>query len=323
MSAPQPGAKVIVVALGGNAILQDHQVGTADEQLANLERACAHLIPLIRDGHRLIVTHGNGPQVGNLLIQQAEAAAFAPIQPMAVCVAMTQGQVGTLLARAITNQLRLAGIQRDVVALVSHVLVDPDDPDLAAPSKPIGPFLAEAAMEHQATQNGFLFQKLGKDPRRPYRRVVPSPHPLRLIETRSLRALSEAGAVVVTAGGGGIPVVAERDGTYRSIEAVVDKDLTAEKVAESVAADLLLILTDVERVALDYGQPGQRDLDCVTLSEAKRLLAAGEFGSGSMAPKVLACVEFVEYGGEAAIIAGLASADAAVRGEAGTRFERG
>jgi carbamate kinase len=319
---PAPAGKLIVVALGGNAILREHEQGTAQEQFANLERACAHLVPLIADGHRLIITHGNGPQVGNLLTQQAESVAYAPMQPMDVCVAMTQGQVGTLLARALTNRLRMEGIQRDVVALISHVLVDAQDPDLQAPSKPVGPFVDERTKEHQALQDGFLFRRIGKDPARPYRRVVPSPKPLRLIETRSLRALSEAGTVVITAGGGGIPVVIEADGSYRSIEAVIDKDLTAEKVAESVAADLLLILSDVERVALDYGKPGQRDVDRLTLAEAKRLLEAGEFASGSMEPKVLACVQFLDYGGDAAIIAGLASAERAVRRAAGTWFER-
>lgn len=315
--------RIIVVALGGNAILQEHEAGSAGEQMANLEQACEHLVPLIADGHRIIITHGNGPQVGNLLMQQAQAAAFAPMQPMDVCVGMTQGQVGPLLARALANRLRRDGIQRDVVALVSHVLVDPEDPELQRLTKPVGPFV-DAAMAQELTRTaGFTFREIGRNPERPFRRVVPSPRPLRLIEARPLRALSEAGAVVVAGGGGGVPVVLDPDGSYRSIEAVIDKDLTAEKVAESVAADLLLILTDVERVAVNFGKPSQRDLERLTLAEAKTLLAAGEFAFGSMYPKVLACIQFVEYGGEAAIIAGLGSADRAVRGTAGTRIERG
>ncbi len=315
--------KVIVVALGGNAILQEHEEGTAAEQIANLERACEHLVPLIRGGHRVVITHGNGPHVGNLLIQQVEAADLVPMQPMDVCVGMTQGQVGSLLGRILTNRLRLEGIERDVVVLVSHILVDPEDPELQRLSKPVGPFVDEATRDHLASVAGFTFRAVGRNPERPYRRVVPSPKPLRLIETRPLRALAESGFVVVAGGGGGVPVVLEADGGYRSIEAVIDKDLTAEKVAESVGADLLLILTDVDRVAVEFGKPGQRSIDRLSLEEAKRLVEAGEFAAGSMLPKVTACIEFVEYGGEAAIIAGLGSADLAVRGEAGTRFVRG
>lgn len=314
---------MIVVALGGNAILQEHEAGTAEQQVANLERACSHLVPLIRDGNRVIITHGNGPQVGNLLVQQVQAAGLAPMQPMDVCVGMTQGQVGSVFARILTNRLRHEGVMRDVVVLISHVLVDAGDPELGRLTKPIGPFVDAATRDRLTDAAGFTFRELGRDPERPFRRVVASPRPLRLIETRPLRALSEAGAVVVTGGGGGVPVVLEPDGSYRAIEAVIDKDLTAEKVAESVAADLLVILTDVDRVAVDYGKPTQRDLDRLTLEEARRLLEAGEFGAGSMLPKVTACVEFVEYGGEAAIIAGLGSAGRAIRGEAGTRIERG
>jgi carbamate kinase len=315
--------RVIVVALGGNAILQEHEAGTAEQQAANLERACSHLVPLIRDGNRVIITHGNGPQVGNLLVQQVQAADLAPMQPMDVCVGMTQGQVGPLLERILANRLRREGVPRDVVVLVSHVLVDPEDPELQRLTKPVGPFVDAATRDRLTATAGFTFRELGRNPDRPFRRVVPSPRPLRLIETRPLRALSEAGAVVIAGGGGGVPVVLEPDGSYRSIEAVIDKDLTAEKVAESVAADLLLILTDVDRVAVDYGKPTQRNLDRLTLDEARRFLEAGEFGSGSMQPKVTACIEFVEYGGEAAIIAGLGSADRALRAEAGTRIERG
>lgn len=314
--------KTIVVALGGNAILGKDELGTAERQYANLERACAHLVPLVREGHRLILTHGNGPQVGNLLIQQVEAAQFAPIQPMDVCVAMTQGQIGALLQRALTNQLRHAGIQRDVVTIVSQFLIDPADPDFETLSKPVGPFLTEALRRRYETRPGHVIRKIGKDSDRPYRRVVASPRPLRLIEKRALRALSDAGVIVVTAGGGGIPVAMEPHGEYRSIEAVIDKDLAAEKLAESVAADLFLVLTDVDRVALHYGTERQQLLDRVTLDEARTFYNAGHFAAGSMAPKVLACIQFIEYGGEAAIIAGLPAAVQALRGKSGTRFVR-
>ena len=312
--------KTIVVALGGNAILRSGQRGTREEQYANLEQACAHLLPLVREGHRIVLTHGNGPQVGNLLIQQVEAADYAPMMSMDICVGMTQGQIGTLLVQALTNQLREAGIQRDVVTLVSHFLIDPGDPDFNTLSKPVGPFLDERLKRRYEALPGHVIREIGKDPARPFRRVVASPRPLRLIEKRALRALSEAGVIVITAGGGGIPVMIERDGTMRSIEAVIDKDLAAEKIAESIAADVLLILTDVEGVALYYGTPKQRFLHDVTLDEARAYYAEGHFASGSMSPKVLACMQFLEYGGDAAIIGGLASAAQAISGKAGTRF---
>ncbi|MBM4406225.1 MAG: carbamate kinase [Chloroflexi bacterium] len=312
--------KTIVVALGGNAILQNGQRGTRAEQYANLEQACRHLLPLIDDGHRIVLTHGNGPQVGNLLIQQVEAADYAPMMPMDICVGMTQGQIGTLLVQALTNHLRAEGLQRDVVTLVSHFLVDPADADFKTLSKPVGPFLDERLKQRYEALPGHVIRQIGKDPQRPFRRVVASPRPLRLMEKRALRALSEAGVIVVTAGGGGIPVMIQSDGAMRSIEAVIDKDLAAEKIAESIAADILLILTDVEAVALHYGTPQQRTLREVTLTEARTYFAEGHFASGSMSPKVLACIQFLEYGGETAIIAGLSSAERAIRGEAGTRF---
>jgi carbamate kinase len=319
--------KTIVVGMGGNAILKDGERGTRDEQAANLQAACKQLAPLAADGHRLVLIHGNGPQVGSLLVQQAEADALAPPQPMDICVAMTQGQIGTMLQQALANELRAMGIQREVVTLVSHFLVDPDDPGFLTPSKPIGPFLTQELrdyhLEHAARGGlsaGLTIEAVGNDPDRPYRRVVASPSPLRLIERRALKALADSGAVVVAAGGGGVPVVMDSAGAYQSVEAVIDKDLAGEKLAESVAADVLLLLTEVDRVALDFGTPHARPIDRITLSAAKRHYEEGQFPPGSMGPKVLACIEFLEYGGTEAIIGGLGSAAAAIRGETGTHF---
>ncbi len=315
--------KKIVIALGGNAILQVKQRGTVEEQLANLERACKHLVPLVQDGHRLVLTHGNGPQVGNLLIQQAEAGDFAPYQPMDICVAMTQGQIGAMVQEVLTDQLRAVGLQVDVVTLVSHFLVDREDPDFQALSKPIGPFLTEALKERYEKRYGHIIRKVGSDPLRPYRRVVPSPMPLRLQEKRALKALVDTGAIVVTGGGGGIPVVLDQDGQYKSVEAVIDKDLAGEKLAETLAADIYMVLTDVDKVYLNYGKPDQRPLERVTLDEARRYYEQGHFARGSMAPKVLACIQFIEFGGDVAIITSLESAAEAIAGKAGTRFVRG
>ena len=312
-------AKTIVIALGGNAILQDGQRGTSEEQLANLERASRYLVPLVREGHRIILTHGNGPQVGNLLIQQEETDALIPKQPLDICVGMTQGQIGTMLQQVMSNALRAAGVQRDVVTVISHFLVDAEDPDFQALSKPVGPYLTEE-MKEQYQARGHTVRAVRNDPHRPYRRCVASPAPLRLLEKRAVKSLSDSGAIVVAAGGGGIPVVLDPDGSYRRVESVIDKDLAGEKLAESVVADIYLILTDVERVALDYGTERQRDLGRVTVSEARQYYREGQFAKGSMGPKVLGCIQFVEYGGDVAIITGLESAERAVAGEAGTHF---
>ena len=317
--------KTIVVGLGGNAILKDGERGTREEQVANLQAACKHLVPLVADGHRLILIHGNGPQVGNLLVQQAESHLLAPAQPMDICVAMTQGQIGTMLQQTLANELKAAGIQRDVVTLVSHFLVDRDDPGFAAPSKPIGPFLTPGMRDYQYDHAAHFgaastIQAVGTDPERPYRRVVASPMPLRLVEWRALKALVDAGSIVVAAGGGGIPVVMDSAGAYQSVEAVIDKDLAAEKLAESVAAGVLLLLSQVDRVALDFGTPNARPVDKLTLSEAARYYEEGQFPPGSMGPKVLACMQFLEYGGTEAIIGELGSAATAIRGVTGTHF---
>jgi carbamate kinase len=309
----------IVVALGGNAILPANAQATVAEQYAAVQRACDHLLPIVAEGHFLVITHGNGPQVGNLLIQQEEASASVPALPLDLCVAMTQGQIGTMVQQVLTNRLRAVGIGREVVTLVSHFLVDAGDPDFQALSKPVGPFLDEAA-RRQAESRGLTVRKVGRDAERPYRRVVASPMPLRFLEKRVLKTLVDSGAVVIAAGGGGIPVVMDAEGGYRSVEAVIDKDLAAEKLAEVVLADTLVILTDVPKVYLRYGTRDQTALDRVTLAEARGYLRDGHFGQGSMAPKVEACAQFLEYGGDEAVIAALDAAGAALRGEVGTRF---
>ena len=312
-------AKTIVIALGGNAILQDGEEGTAAEQFQNIERVCRYLIPLVQDQHRLILTHGNGPQVGNLLIQQEEAENIVPVQPLDICVGMTQGQIGTMLQQALTNALREAGIQRDVITVISHFLVSADDPDFQIFSKPVGPFLSRE-QKQRYEERGHAIREIRKGHDRPYRRCVASPAPLRLLEKRALKLLSDSGAIVIAAGGGGIPVVLDAEGAYRKVESVIDKDLADEKLAESVSADIYLILTDVEKVALNYGTDRQQELHRVSVSDARRYYQEGHFASGSMGPKVLSCIDFIEFGGEAAIITGLGSAAKAIAGDAGTRF---
>ncbi len=250
----------MVVALGGNAILPASTQATVAEQYAAVQRACDHLLPIVAEGHFLVITHGNGPQVGNLLIQQEEASGSVPALPLDLCVAMTQGQIGTMVQQVLTNRLRAVGIGREVVTLVSHFLVDAGDPDFQTMSKPIGPFLTEDG-KRDAEARGIAVRRVGRDVARPYRRVVASPVPLRFLEKRVLKTLVDSGAVVIAAGGGGIPVVMDEEGGYRSVEAVIDKDFAAEKLAEVVLADTLVILTDVSKVYLNYGTRSQTPLE--------------------------------------------------------------
>ena len=314
--------KTIVIALGGNAILSDGEAGDVEQQMFSMELACRQLTPLIRSGNRVVITHGNGPQVGNLLIQQEESAPGVPEQPLDICVGMTQGQIGTMLQQVLHKILQSEGIQREVVTLVSHFVVAEDDPDFGQSSKPIGPFVDTAEKEKYEAR-GHTVMEINPGSDRPYRRSVPSPMPLRLLERRSLRALVDGGAIVIAGGGGGIPVVLEPDGSYRRVEAVIDKDLAGEKLAESVDADVYMVLTNVESVALDFGTDQQRPIHSATVSEAKAHYQAGQFARGSMAPKVLGCIQFVEFGGQRAVITGLEWAEEALAGRAGTQILSG
>ena len=312
-------AKTIVIALGGNAILSEGDYGDADQQMRSMDLACRQLTPLIRSGHRVVITHGNGPQVGNLVIQQEESAPEIAQQPLDICVGMTQGQIGAMLQQVLDKILREERIQRDVATLVSHFVVGDDDPEFDRASKPIGPFFdAESKKRFEARGHTVMEVSSGSD--RPYRRAVPSPMPLRLLERRSLRALVNQGAIVIAGGGGGIPVVLEPDGSYRRVEAVIDKDLAGEKLAESVDADVYLVLTNVETVSLDFGSADQRPIREISVSEARDHYKEGQFASGSMAPKVMGCIQFVEFGGERAIITGLEWAEQALAGKTGTHI---
>ena len=311
--------KTIVIALGGNAILSEGQTGEVAHQTRNMELACRQLTPLIRSGNWIVITHGNGPQVGDLLIQQEGSMPEIPQQPLDICVGMTQGQIGAMLQQVLDKVLHDEGIKRDVVTLVSHFVVAEDDPDFALSSKPIGPFL-DTASKSLYEDRGHTVMEVHPGSDRPYRRSVPSPMPLRLLERRSLRALVNEGSIVIAGGGGGIPVVLEPDGSYRRVEAVIDKDLAGEKLAESVGADIYLVLTNVESVSLDFGTERQRPIRETNVSQARDYFKDGQFARGSMAPKVMGCIRFVEFGGERAIITGLEWVEEALAGRAGTHI---
>jgi carbamate kinase len=328
------GRRVIVVAFGGNAITRSNERGTVEEQRANVRVMCEEILPLVLGGHRVVLIHGNGPQVGSLALQvEAGRALGVPDQPFDVLGAMTEGQIGYLIQQTLGNLLtehlgELPGAARgggiagrpDVISLITQVLVAADDPAFEHPTKPIGPFYDRATAEGLAAEKGWT---VVQDSDRGWRRVVPSPQPIEVIEAVAIRALIETGAIVVAGGGGGIPVVREDSGTLRGVEAVIDKDLAAERLASLVGADTLVLLTGVPKVALDYGTPNQRELSSVTVAEAERYLADGQFPAGSMGPKVNAATRFLQNGGQEAIVTAPEVLAAALAGNEGTRFVRG
>lgn len=300
-----------VITLGGNAILQPGQRGTMDEQRANIRSACQAIAQVVREGWQVVVTHGNGPQVGNLLLQNEEASGVVPPASLDICGAQSQGMLGYLIQQELG---RATG--RTAIALVTQVVVDPADPAFVNPTKPVGPFYTEARARKAMAGRGW---QMREDGGRGWRRVVPSPRPVRVVEADVIRHLVSSGALVIAGGGGGVPVAERLDGLY-GVEAVIDKDLAATVLALGLGAERLIILTDVPEVYLHYGTPGQRALRQVTTAEGLAYLADGHFRSGSMGPKVEAAIAFVHGAGGEAVIASLTDAARALRGEAGTRF---
>ncbi|WP_332450117.1 carbamate kinase [Methanoculleus sp.] len=311
--------KAVVIALGGNAILRHRETGTAEEQLANVRRAARQITGIAGSGYAVIITHGNGPQVGDILLRNELTKDTLPPMPLDVCGAESQGMIGYLLAQAMEEALREAGLDYPVATVLTRTLVAGDDPAFENPEKPIGPFYTAMQAKRLADEKGWRMVQL---PGQGYRRVVPSPRPVALVEGEAIRRLFSAGVVVIAAGGGGVPVVAGPGSTLRGVEAVVDKDYTAALLARLVGAGDLLILTDVERVALNYGRPDRRDISEMTVAEAREHLAAGQFPPGTMGPKIEAAIGFLEAGGGRVTIGSLDSATAALLGRAGTRIRR-
>jgi carbamate kinase len=307
--------KIAVVALGGNALTRAGQSGSCDEMMANAAAMATAVNDVLEAGWRVVIVHGNGPQVGNLALQQ-EATSAVPAQPLALVGAMTQGMLGSLIARAI-DLLRGRGT---AAALVTHVTVDPADPAFGTPSKPIGPFYEPVEAERLARRGGWVVQP---DSGRGYRRVVASPQPVGVIEIEAMRALVEAGHLVIAGGGGGIPVLAGDPG--RTVDAVIDKDRAACLIARQLGARALLLVTAVDQVMIDFGRPTQAGLGTITADHVARYLAEGHFPPGSMGPKIEAALRFLAEGGELAVITSptLLAATLAGRGPAaGTRIER-
>jgi carbamate kinase len=288
-------SKVVVVAVGGNALTREDQHGTARQIEENAAQMAAGLSGLADAGWRVVVVHGNGPQVGNLLIQQETGAGLVPPQPLSILNAMTEGQLGSALVRAI-NAIRGPG---SAAALVSHMTVTLDDPAFQCPTKPIGPFFDAANAERLGRERGWV---MAEDSGRGYRRVVPSPAPHSLLELAVLRTLLECGVIVLAAGGGGVPVVESAAGTFDGVDAVIDKDLAAARVAAGIGARALLLVTAVDEVYVDFGTPQARPVRVMDTHLAERYLAEGQFPAGSMGPKIRAAVSFVQRSGACAVV---------------------
>ena len=309
-------SKLVLVAVGGNALIRGRQKGTVKEQFENAVDTATAIVRLIKSGHRVVLTHGNGPQVGAALTRSELAAAYAYRLPLDCCVASTQGEIGYVLQYAMWQAMQAEGLTTPVVTLVTQVLVDKRDSAFAEPTKPIGPFYTKDV----AGRYRDLFEwTMVEDSNRGYRRVVPSPEPREIVELEAIRACVDRGLVVIAGGGGGIPVFNDKD-LSKGVEAVVDKDFTSAVLARQLEADLFVIATDVERICLNFGTPGERPIDRLTVPEAKRYLAEGQFPEGSMGPKVAASLFYLEKGGKEAIVTDRGHLVEAVQGSGGTRI---
>jgi carbamate kinase len=309
---------LIVVAIGGNALRTEDGVGAPSEWFDALTQSLPPLVDLVVEGHRLVLTHGNGPQVGEELLRMEIAKPVMPALTLDLCVAETEGSIGYAIQQVMDNLLGQRGLAARVASVVTQVVVDRSDPAFASPTKPIGAFYRKAEALRHAREHGW---SVVEDSGRGWRRVVPSPRPVRVVETPLIRTLVEARMIPIAVGGGGIPVFETPTGLHGA-EAVIEKDLATAVLAGELGADRVFFLTGVDRVAVGYGTPAQRFLDRLTVAEARRLLAAGEFPPGSMGPKVEAAVQFVEGGGRAAIITSLDRIGEATRGTGGTIIQR-
>ncbi|MDY0109157.1 MAG: carbamate kinase [Candidatus Krumholzibacteria bacterium] len=319
MQAGDSTRRRFVIALGGNAILPVGKRGTFEEQVAVTQQTMAQVAQLAVAGHEIVMSHGNGPVVGNIVLRgdAGEQLHGIPAMPMFVCGADSQGGLGFLIQQALRNALLAAGIDRPVATIVTQVTVDPHDPAFARPTKPIGPFYDEAQARLLEQENNWT---VVQDAGRGWRRVVPSPRPLAVVEWPAIKALLDAGVLVIAVGGGGIPVVREPNGQLHGVDAVIDKDRASDLLGRLVGADTLMIVTQIEKVFVRFGQPDAEALEILPASRARRLLAAGEFPAGSMGPKIESALGFLANGGREVIITDPVSILAAVAGRAGTRI---
>ncbi len=310
---------ITVVSIGGNVIIRRDEAGTIAEQYANTACACRHIAHLTQLGHRIVITHGNGPIVGNILLRNAAASDQLPQMPLYIAGADSEGGIGFMIQQSLYNELVKSHNMTGVVTVVTQVVVDANDPAFTNPTKPIGPFYTREEADKLADENGWA---MAEDSGRGWRRHVASPRPVRVIETGSIKTLFNSGDVVIAAGGGGVPVTEAPDGTLSGIDAVIDKDLATRALALELGAGLFINLTQIDSVRLDFGKPTERPISKMTVTEAKLYLNEGHFLPGSMGPKVAAAIEFIEGGGEEVIITTPECIEDAMDGLAGTRITR-
>lgn len=310
-------APLVVIAIGGNSLIKDEKHRSVLDQYNAVGETARHIVPIVREGYRVVVTHGNGPQVGFILLRSDLAREVLHQVPLANCVADTQGAIGYQIVQTLQNELYVNGIDKDVVAVVTQVIVDANDPGFEHPDKPIGPFMTEEAAQERSNEDGWV---VGEDAGRGWRRLVPAPAPIEIVELNSIRALLEHGTLVVAVGGGGIPVVREPDGMLAGRDAVIDKDAASCILASELGASVLIKSTSVDKVALNFGTPQQVDIDKMTVEECHRYLQEGHFAPGSMQPKIEAALAFLEQGGERVIITQPHHLEEALHGIYGTHI---
>lgn len=309
--------KTAVVALGGNTIIRGGEEGNISQQFANTKNSLTGIMELIKQDYRLVITHGNGPQVGNLFLMVESTRNFIPELPLGVCVADTQSQIGYLIQQSLQNRLIQAGYAQRVITLITQIIVDRNDPSLHTLKKPIGPFYSEE--KAQEIERDYPWKVFG-DSERGYRIVVPSPAPVRVVETPVIQSLLDKGVIVVAVGGGGIPVVVEDDNTYEGVDVVVEKDLSTSVIARDIGAELLIILTKVEKVAINFNTPQEETFSRLHVEEAMSYLEQGQFPSTTMGPKIRAAIDFLRSGGEQVIITSARKLKDALEGKSGTRI---
>ncbi|MCK4412011.1 MAG: carbamate kinase [Candidatus Eisenbacteria sp.] len=307
----------VVVSLGGNALVPSNNGGHIEQQFEVTAASMRQVVALLKADERVVLTHGNGPIVGNILIRNEAAAETIPPTPLYICGADSQGGIGYMVQQVLRNLLSEAGLDLEVATIVTQVVVRQDDPGFEQPSKPIGPFYSAEEAETLIRERNW---RMIEDSGRGWRRVVPSPEPQRIVEIKTIRTLIEAGEIVIAAGGGGVPVVEIAPGVYRGVEAVIDKDLASVVLAREVGARRLVIVTSVDRVAIHFHTPQQQDLDELSLADARRYYDEGHFPPGSMGPKILSAIRFLEQGGEEVLITSPERLGEAFAGRAGTRI---
>lgn len=308
---------IVLVALGGHAFMQRGEKGTVQIQERNAEKICQTMQTLVDRDYNIVITHGNGPQVGNLLLLNESGDESVPKMPLDVLVAQTEGSLGYFLQQAMLNELRKRSKKRYVVTVVTQVLVDPEDEAFKKPTKPVGPFLSKEEAEHRRDELGW---NIVEDSGRGWRRLVPSPSPIKVVQRHMIRESAEGGNIVIAAGGGGIPIVKKEDGSYEGVEAVIDKDLTSSILANQIGAEIFVILTEVPQVYTGFGTDAQRPIGAITSERLREMFEAGEFPPGSMGPKVEAVWDFLENGGKRAIITNPETMSDALLGRGGTHI---